>query len=60
MPLRKLEQRYIEDQILEYGFDSAMSEHALFDDVEDQEFHARLKAYVDARDDLAKYVGEVL
>jgi hypothetical protein len=58
MPLRKLEQRYIVDQILDQGFDEAMCDKEdLFSDVEDQEFHARLRSYLEAREELVKYVG---
>jgi hypothetical protein len=39
------------------GFDQAFVDYSDFKEVEDAEFHAKRKAYLQARKDLADYIG---
>jgi hypothetical protein len=47
----------VKDRVEAEGFEYAFISYSDFAEVNDPEFHRRRKAYVDARNELAAYIG---
>lgn len=55
--MNKVDERYVVAKVKEEGFDYTFFHYSDFDDIEDDKFHRLRNAYLDARQELADYIG---
>jgi len=55
--MKKEDRIYVLDTIDNDSFEYAFVDYSDFNEIEDKEFHVLRQAYLEARDNLAEYIG---